>query len=171
MEGRDESAETVLPVHVDDVELVKGLRAGDEAAFRALLDRHHETMVRVALVHVSSPESAEDVVQDALLAVVNGIDRFELRSSLRTWLLRIVVNRAKSRGERDQRDRTVSLDDGLDRGAGPPEAGRFHESGRWSGYWRVPPSGISSPSLPSSPLRRGTASPRLLLGCPRGNAA
>ena len=87
----------------EDHELVQRLREGDESAFAELIDRYGATMVRVAQMYVKDRGSAEEVVQETWLAVLNGIDRFEERSSLKTWLFRILTNRAKTRGERDGR--------------------------------------------------------------------
>jgi RNA polymerase sigma-70 factor (ECF subfamily) len=86
-----------------DAALVARLREGDEAAFMELIDRYGATMVRVAQMYVRDRATAEEVVQETWLAVLNGIDRFEGRSSLKTWLFRILTNRAKTRGERDGR--------------------------------------------------------------------
>jgi RNA polymerase sigma-70 factor (ECF subfamily) len=84
-------------------ELIARLRAGDERAFEALVERHYPTMLAVARHYVSSRAVAEEVVQEAWLGVLNGLDRFEARSSLRTWILRILVNTAKTRGVREAR--------------------------------------------------------------------
>src|SRR5215207_10062041 len=86
-----------------DAGLVARLRAGDESAFVELIDRYGGTMLRVAQMYVRDRATAEEVVQETWLAVLNGIDRFEGRSSLKTWLFRILTNRAKTRGERDRR--------------------------------------------------------------------
>jgi RNA polymerase sigma-70 factor, ECF subfamily len=72
------------------------LRAGDELAFRMLVTRHHSSMRRVALSYVPSAAIADDVVQETWLAVIRGLDRFEQRSSLKTWIFGILVNRARS---------------------------------------------------------------------------
>jgi RNA polymerase sigma-70 factor (ECF subfamily) len=87
----------------EDHELVQRLRDGDENAFAELIDRYGATMLRVAQMYVRDRATAEEVVQETWLAVLNGIDRFEERSSLKTWLFRILTNRAKTRGERDGR--------------------------------------------------------------------
>jgi RNA polymerase sigma-70 factor, ECF subfamily len=87
----------------EEHELVQRLREGDESAFAELIDRYGATMVRVAQMYVRDRATAEEVVQETWLAVLNGIDRFEERSSLKTWLFRILTNRAKTRGERDGR--------------------------------------------------------------------
>ena len=87
----------------EDHELVQRLREGEESAFVELIDRYGATMLRVAQMYVRDRASAEEVVQETWLAVLNGIDRFEERSSLKTWLFRILTNRAKTRGQRDGR--------------------------------------------------------------------
>src|SRR6266498_6121890 len=105
-----------------------------------LVARYGASMLRVAQSFVRSRAVAEEVVQDAWLGVLRGIDRFEGRSSLKTWLFRIVVNTAKTRGEREARsvpfsslgdDEEASVDP--DRFLGPGE--------RFPGHWAVPPEG------------------------------
>ncbi len=91
------------PTLPDDDELVRALRAGDEAVFMDLVRSWHPSMLRVALMYVPSRAVAEEVVQEAWLGVLTGIDRFEQRSSLKTWVYRILTNRAKTRGERERR--------------------------------------------------------------------
>ncbi len=86
-----------------DAALVAQLRAGDEAAVSQLVDRWSPTMLRVARSFVDSPQSAEDVVQDAWLGMLSGLATFEGRSSLRTWTFSILVNRARTRGAREAR--------------------------------------------------------------------
>ena len=91
---------TTLPP--DDV-LVAGLRFGDEAVFGRLLDSWTPAMIHVARAHVSTHDSAAEVVQDTWLAVIEGVHRFQGRSSLRTWVFRILTNLAKTRGMRERR--------------------------------------------------------------------
>ena len=86
-----------------DAALVARLRDGDETAFAELIDSYGATMLRVAQMYVRDRATAEEVVQETWLAVLNGIERFEGRSSLKTWLFRILTNRAKTRGEREGR--------------------------------------------------------------------
>jgi RNA polymerase sigma-70 factor (ECF subfamily) len=86
-----------------DVALLERLRAGDEQAFASLVDACHATMLAVAQAHVRSRAIAEEVVQEAWLGVIRGLDGFEGRSSLKTWIMRIVVNTAKTRGVREAR--------------------------------------------------------------------
>ena len=95
----------------EDVKLVAALRAGDEQAFASLVDRYWSTLVHVARAYVASREAAEDVVQDTWVGVVDGIDRFEGRSSLKTWIFRILVNQARKRGEREARVRPLEVED------------------------------------------------------------
>jgi RNA polymerase sigma-70 factor, ECF subfamily len=86
-----------------DLELVERLRAGDDAAFMMLVEQHQASMLRIARMYVSSHAVAEEVVQEAWLGIVKGLDRFEGRSSLKTWMYRILVNIAKTRGQREGR--------------------------------------------------------------------
>jgi RNA polymerase sigma-70 factor (ECF subfamily) len=117
----------------DDAVLVAGLRAGDERAFEELIDRYGASMRRVALMFVRSPAVADEVVQDAWLGVIRGINRFEGRSSLRTWLFRIVANTAKTRGERERRSIPFSALDGDADGDEPSvDPGRFLADGAWA---------------------------------------
>src|SRR5689334_20581111 len=86
-----------------DAYLLAALRAGDEAAFAALVTRYHASLKRVARAYVSTDAVAEEVVQDTWLAVIAGIDRFQERATLKTWVFHILVNKAKSRGKRERR--------------------------------------------------------------------
>ena len=87
----------------EDLGLVERLRAGDETAFMQLVEQLQPQMLRVARMYVATASVAEEVVQEAWLGVLRGIERFEGRSSLRTWIFRIVVNTAKTRGQREGR--------------------------------------------------------------------
>jgi RNA polymerase sigma-70 factor (ECF subfamily) len=131
---RDVDEPTALqpPPGDDEVGLVAALRDGDERAFARLVDQHHASMVRVARAYVATREAAEDVVQDAWLGVIKGLDRFEGRSSLKTWMFRIVINKAMTRGGRDARSVPFSSL-GPDVPAIDPD--RFFHSGRWCGWW------------------------------------
>ena len=120
----------------EDALLVEGLRAGDEAAFAAVMRMYGRGMLRVAEMYVSSRAVAEDVVQEAWVGVLRGIGRFEGRSSLKTWLYRIVANTAKTRGVRESR--SVPFSSLGDEGTVDPD--RFIGSGeRFPGHWAVPP--------------------------------
>lgn len=110
----------------DEHSLLARLRAGEEAAFSVLVERYHPTLVRLAQSYVGSRAVAEEVAQDAWLGFLRGLDRFEGRSSLQTWLYRILVNRARTTGAREHRH--VSLpDEDIE-----VEAGRFTPDGRWA---------------------------------------
>ena len=93
---------------LEEMRLVEALRNRDEQAFAQLIRMYQAALLRVALMYVSSRAIAEDVVQESWVAVLNGIDRFEGRSSLKTWIFRIVANRAKTRGQREARSRPFS---------------------------------------------------------------
>ena len=103
---------------VEERELVESLRRGDSEAFEALVKEHQELMVRIASMYVRSPAIAQEVAQDTWVSVLNGIHSFEGRSSLKTWIFRILANSAKTRGAREQRtvpfSALASPDDGRD---------------------------------------------------------
>jgi RNA polymerase sigma-70 factor (ECF subfamily) len=112
-----------------DLQLLERLRAGDEHAFVTLVSKHHDPMLRLARTFVHSHAVAEEVVQETWVAVLRGIDRFEGRSSLRTWLLAILVNRARTAGSREARSVAASDSDGF---VAAVDASRFDSSGAWS---------------------------------------
>jgi RNA polymerase sigma-70 factor (ECF subfamily) len=133
----------------DDVLLVKRLRAGDEHAFAWIVEEWSPMMLRVARSFVSTPASAQEIVQEAWLAVVRGLDRFEARSSLRTWVFRILTNLAKTRGVREARTVPMSALAG-DEGDGAPivDPDRFRGADdQWPGHWK--PDGAPRPWHPS----------------------
>jgi RNA polymerase sigma-70 factor (ECF subfamily) len=120
-----------------DRDVLVSLRAGDEATFAALVREWSPAMLRLARQFVSTGQSAEDAVQDAWLGMLNGLDRFEGRASLRTWTFSILINRAMTRGVRESRtvvDLRVPADDGTGRPTVDPE--RFQgPDGRYPGGW------------------------------------
>src|SRR3954464_3341531 len=123
----------------EQAELLGLLRAGDPSAFAELVDTWSPMLLRVALLYVSTRASAEEVVQDTWLAVIEQLDRFEGRSSLRTWVFRILENQARSRGARDARSLPWSSAFGGDAtdDEGPTvDPARFRGPGdRWPGGW------------------------------------
>jgi RNA polymerase sigma-70 factor, ECF subfamily len=127
----------------DELALVARLRDGDEQAFEALVARHYATMLAVARTHVQSRSVAEEVVQEAWLGFLRGLERFEGRSSLKTFLIAIVVNKAKTRGVRE--GRTVPFASlAPEEPAVAPE--RFRGRGEtYPGHWRSPPPRWSEP--------------------------
>ena len=129
------------PAQTEDAELA-ALRAGDEAAFMALVDRYGPSLLRVARLYVRTPAVAEEVVQDTWLAVLNGLDRFEGRSSLKTWIFSILVNIARTRGTREARSIPFSELAAREAAGSDPavDPDRFlaARDGRLAG-WGVPP--------------------------------
>jgi RNA polymerase sigma-70 factor (ECF subfamily) len=102
------------------------LRAGDERAFTDIVDRYHQQLIRLASAFVSTPEAAEDAAQETWIALIKGIERFEGRSSLRSWLFQVCVNRARSIGSREHR--TVPVEQ-----IGPAvDAAAFTSTGAWT---------------------------------------
>src|SRR5262249_22151710 len=127
---------------VDDAELIAGLRRKDEGAFSAVISAHHGSLLRVARLYVKSTEVAEEVVQDNWLGVIKGIATFEGRSSLKTWIFTILINRARSRGERE--GRSIPFSAYFDAESAPAEPavdpGQFNENDpEWPGGWVTQP--------------------------------
>jgi RNA polymerase sigma-70 factor (ECF subfamily) len=131
-------SDTVL-ASAADLALVERLRAGDETAFMMLVEEHQGAMIRLALMYVSSRAVAEEVVQEAWLGILNGLERFEGRSSLRTWMYRIVGNIAKTRARRDGRTIPFSALEGDDTGSGVEPAWFQAAAERSPGHWRTFP--------------------------------
>jgi RNA polymerase sigma-70 factor, ECF subfamily len=123
----------------DDAQLVNALRGGDERAFSWLLDHYHAPLHRTARMYVATDAHADEVVQDTWVAVLRGIDRFEQRSSLKTWLYRILMNIARTRGVKESRMIPFSSAGGaMDEGAEPTfDADRFRppDDPDWPGHW------------------------------------
>ena len=128
----------------EDAPLLDALRAGDEQAFAALVDKYGPSLLRLAQLYVSSRAVAEEVVQETWLAVLTGIERFEGRSSLKTWLFRILTNKAKTRGQREGRTlpfSSLASDGDEDQTAVAVE--RFARGGAWA----TPPRGVPEERL------------------------
>jgi RNA polymerase sigma-70 factor (ECF subfamily) len=124
----------------EQAELLDLLRAGNRQAFAELVDAWSPVLLRVALRHVSTRASAEDVVQDTWLAVIGQLDRFEGRSSLRTWVFRILENQATTRGVREARavpwSSAFASDGGCPHSGPTVDPGRFRgPDDRWPGGW------------------------------------
>src|SRR5215218_4563694 len=127
---------------LDEAQLLQALRAGAEAAFEKLVLMYHTALLRVAQIWVSSRSVAEEVVQDTWLGVLKGLDRFEGRSSLKTWIFRILSNTAKTRAQRE--GRTLPFSSLQSPGTVPEpavDADRFRpdDHPRWPGHWDSPP--------------------------------
>ncbi len=119
---------------VDQAELLQRLRARDERAFAELVREWSPAMLRLARTHTPSRAVAEEVVQEAWLGVLQGIDRFEGRSSLKTWVFRILVNRAMTRGVREARSVPFATLAAGEAAADEPavDADRFTRDGAWA---------------------------------------
>ena len=136
----------------DESELLARLRGGNEAAFAALVDRHHASMIRVARMYVATAAAAEEVAQEAWLGVLQGLASFQGRCSVKAWIFSIVSNCAKTRGARDKRSVPLSSLGAEDDPGGPSvEPERFLSDGhpRWPGHWAQAPEAWSDDALVS----------------------
>jgi len=122
----------------EDLRVVEALRSGNEGAFVSLIERYHVSMLRLAMVFVSSQAVAEEVVQDSWMGVLQGLNGFEGRSSLKTWIFRILTNRAKTRAQREGRSVPFSslaeFNSDLPEPAVEPERFRGPDQ-QWPGHW------------------------------------
>lgn len=119
----------------NESELLARLLGGDEAAFRELVSSYHGSLVRLAMTFVSERSVAEEVVQETWLGVIHGLRDFEGRSSLKTWIFRILANRARTRGKREARSVPFSSlkDPQLESGFEPAvDPSRFDVRGMWT---------------------------------------
>ena len=120
--------------------LLARLKRGDEGAFDELVNQHHSALIRMAMGYVADREMAEEVVQDTWMAVIESLNRFEGRSSFRTWVCGILIHKAKDRGVREKRHTTFSAfesyDDDNEEAIDPS---RFQQTGEWAGHWAFPP--------------------------------
>jgi len=138
-------------VHAEslDAKLVAALRGGDEAAFATLVDHYQATLTRLAMLYVRDRATAEDVVQETWIGVLRGLAQFEGRATVKTWLFRILINRARTRAARQGRTVTFSALANIEIDTFEPavEPWRFRDSDddRWPGHWRVPPSAVDLP--------------------------
>lgn len=137
---------------MDDLATITALRAGDEAAFAELVRRYQPMMLRIARMYVKTPGAAEEVVQETWLGVLRGLDRFEGRSSVKTWIFRILVNQAKTRGVRDQRVTPFASLEGESEDGPAVDPSRFHDASdpRGGGWWVAHPGSWSQ--LPAERL-------------------
>jgi len=125
----------------DDAILVEALKRGDETAFMALVQAYHPLLLRLALIYVPNRAVAEDVVQETWLGVLNGLGRFEARSSLKTWICRILTNRARTRAQRESRSIPFSSFWGPEDERDEPtvEPSRFRTSEPYEDHWMTRP--------------------------------
>jgi RNA polymerase sigma-70 factor, ECF subfamily len=144
----------------DDPELLRALRAGDEAAFREVVGEWGPSLMRLAVQHVPSRAVAEEVVQETWVGVLRGLDRFEGRSSFKHWVFQILLNTAKTRGARERRTLPFTALRRWweeEKPAFPEDPRRFQGGlGERPGWWANPPSAWRSPEdqLESEESRR-----------------
>ena len=137
--------------HAGDTATVEALRRGDEQAYAALVEELTPALTRLAMAHVASRAVAEEVVQDTWLGVLNGIDSFQGRSALRTWIFQILLNTARTRGKRDKRVLPFSAvrrraEEGRDEPA--VDSDRFQgRRDEQPGAWARPPAEWTSPEV------------------------
>jgi RNA polymerase sigma-70 factor (ECF subfamily) len=136
--------EPVRAAPPEDLDLVRKLLDGDERAFRELVERNQSQMLRLARMYVSSTAVAEEVVQEAWIGVLQGLEKFEGRSSLRTWIFRILMNIAKTRGQRESRSVPFAslAGDDLDEPSVSPDRFLPSDHDRWPGHWSSFPKGF-----------------------------
>lgn len=130
-------------VQLDEAGLVQALQRGDEAVFSTVMDWYSASLLRLAMAYVPSRAVAEEVVQETWMGVLEGIGRFESRSSFKTWLFRILTNRAKTRGTRERRYESFGLGGSDSEGEEDPslEDTLFATEGSGKGHWIDPPQG------------------------------
>src|SRR2546430_2776088 len=127
-----------------DAEIVAALKRGDEAVFAELVDAYSPGLMRMARMYVRDQAVAEEVVQETWIGVLRGIDRFEGRSSLKTWIYRILMNTARTRGQREARSVPFSAAAGGDEPSVDPD--RFLDANhRYAGGWMLGPSEWQTP--------------------------
>lgn len=135
---------TARAMALPDAEIVAALKRGDQSVFAELVDAYSPGLMRVARMYVRDRAVAEEVVQETWIAVLRGIDRFEGRSSLKTWIFRILMNTAKTRGQRESRSIPFSATASGDEPAVDPDRflGADHQ---WAGGWMLGPSEWQTP--------------------------
>lgn len=127
-----------------DAETVAALKRGDQQVFADLVDAYSPGLMRMALMYVRDREVASEVVQETWIAVLRGIDRFEGRSSLKTWIFRILINTAKTRGQRESRSVPFSAAASADEPSVDPD--RFLDADhRYPGGWMIGPTEWQTP--------------------------
>lgn len=149
----------------EELVLLDALRGGDEAAFTILVHRYHASLQRVARMYVHNPALAEEVVQDTWVGVLQGLDTFEPRATLKTWIFRILMNRARTMAQREGRSIPFSAawdaQSADDEPAVDPSSFRSaDEGGAWTGWWLSPPGDWGS--TPEEVLLRSEAQTYLL---------
>jgi RNA polymerase sigma-70 factor (ECF subfamily) len=148
-----------------DLQLVATLRAGDEAAFANVVNQYFNAMVRIAMIYVNDPAVAEEVVQETWLAALKGLDRFEGRSSFKTWLFTILTNRARTRATRESRYLPLNTSGESDDDEPSVAPERFTAADHWSendmpqSWDRVPEASLLSQETMDTILKAISALP------------
>ena len=139
----------------DELTLVNLLRQRDERAFTQLVEKYHSSLVRLARLFVQDDAAAEELSQETWIAVLQGVDQFEGRSSLKTWIFTILSNKAKTRSRRENRSLTFSDFEGddFDSPTVPPERFKDDSAGKSAGHWAVGPA--SWEAIPEDVLLSG----------------
>lgn len=130
-----------MDAKLDEITLLHLLRQRDEMAFTQLVDQYHASLVRLARLFVQDDLVAEEVCQETWIAILQSLDKFEGRSSLKTWIFTILINKAKTRGRREKRSFVFSDFDGADSGVPtvPPERFKDASAGASANHWAAEP--------------------------------
>ena len=147
----------IMDADPDDTLLLNRLRQRDEAAFTHLVEKYHTSLVQLARIFVRDLEIAEEIAQETWLAVLDGVDRFEGRSSLKTWIFAILAHKAKTGGQRERRTRVhLDLDGSIERGR-TVAPWRFGDSssGSEADHWRDGAEPASWEGIPEQMLLSG----------------
>jgi RNA polymerase sigma-70 factor, ECF subfamily len=131
MDPSSQTARSEAPALADDLALVQRLQARDREAFASLIDRYHRSLFRLARMYVATDAVAEEVVQETWMGVLSGLGTFEGRSSLKTWLFRILTNRAKTRGAREARSVPFAMNEPEEEGDPAVDPTRFLPNDMW----------------------------------------
>jgi RNA polymerase sigma-70 factor (ECF subfamily) len=137
----------VSPDGQDDTALIAALRAGDESAFTLVVETYHARMLRIARAYIADSAVAEEIVQETWVRVLHSIDRFEARSTLKTWIFRILVNTALNWVARERRSTPFSrlvVEDADSQPAVEPERFRPADAALWPGHWNSLPASWST---------------------------
>lgn len=143
-----------MDARLEETTLLEMLRQRDEAAFTQIVEQYHSSLVRLATIYVQDITSAEEVAQETWLAVLQGLHRFEGRSSLKTWIFTILTNKAKTRGERE--NRTLPFSALVEASPNEPtvDQTRFNHSSaeKWPGHWAPGSAPVSWEGVPEEQL-------------------
>lgn len=139
-----------MDAQLDEITLLSLLRQRDETAFTQLVEQYHSSLIRLATIYVQDTTAAEEVTQETWLAVLHGLDRFEGRSSIKTWIFTILTNKAKTRGGREKR--TVSYTDLGETPTVSPDRFNDPSAENWPNHWRRGSAPVSWDDIPEDLL-------------------